>query len=143
MHRQSLITCALGLAALFTPGFLPVASADVVNLYNFDVILNGNPVFTDNFSTGTLAGGSGLVLPAGPTYSDGSTALYQVIGTLQETGAPPASKAVLDDPGAGRGHGERDLAADAAARAGHHRHLAFHHTRHAVLLCYWRLTTGG
>jgi hypothetical protein len=90
------MTCALVPAALFTLGFLSTASADVVDLHNFDVTLNGSTVFTDNFTTGTLAGGSGTVLPAGPTYSDGSTALYQVIGTLQETGTPPASKAVLD-----------------------------------------------
>jgi hypothetical protein len=61
-----------------------------------DVTLSGNPVFTDTFSTGTLAGGSGAVLPARPTYSDGSTALYAVLGTLQETGTPPATKGVLD-----------------------------------------------
>jgi hypothetical protein len=90
------MTCALVPAALFTLGFLKPASADVVDLHNFDVTLSGNPVFTDSFSTGTLSGGSGTVLPAGPTYSDGSTALYQVIGTLQETGTPPATKAVLD-----------------------------------------------
>lgn len=84
------------LAAMFTAGFLTDASADVVNMYNFGVTLNGSSVFTDNFSTGTLNGGSGTVLSAGPKYSDGSTALYQVIGTLQETGAPPASKAVLN-----------------------------------------------
>jgi hypothetical protein len=90
------MTCALVPTALFALGFLKSASADVVDLHNFDVTLNGNTVFTDNFSTGTLAGGSGAVLPAGPTYSDGSTALYQVIGTLQQTGTPPASKAVLD-----------------------------------------------
>jgi hypothetical protein len=83
-------------AAIFVAGCLHAASADVVNLYNLDVTLNGITVFTDNFSTGTLNGGSGTVLPAGPTYSNGSTALYQVIGTLQETGAPPTSKAVLD-----------------------------------------------
>jgi hypothetical protein len=96
MHRRLRVTCAIGLAALFAPGFLTTASADVVNLYNFDVTLSGSTVFTDNFSTGTLAGGSGTVLPAGPKYSDGTTALYQVIGTPQETGTPPASKAVLD-----------------------------------------------
>jgi hypothetical protein len=96
MGRRPRITRILGLAALFTPGLLTAASADVVNLYNFGVTLNGSSVFTDNFSTGTLTGGSGAVLPAGPTYSDGSTALYQVIGTLPETGTPPASKAVLD-----------------------------------------------
>jgi hypothetical protein len=96
MHHKSLISCALGLAALLTPGFLTAASADVVNLYNFGVTLNGNTVFFDNFNTGTLSGGSGTVLPAGPTYSDGSLALYQVIGTLQETGIPSATKAVLD-----------------------------------------------
>jgi hypothetical protein len=90
------MTCALVPAALFTLGFLSTASADVIDLHNFDVTLNGSTVFTDNFSTGTLAGGSGAVLPAGPSYSDGSQALYQVIGTLQETGAPPTSKAVLD-----------------------------------------------
>jgi hypothetical protein len=95
MHRQSLISCALGLAALFTPGFLPAASADVVNLYNFNVAtLNGSTsttVFNDTFSQNqTLSGpSSGAVLPAGTTYSDGTTALYAVIGTVTETGASP------------------------------------------------------
>ena len=41
---------------------------------------------------------------------------------------------VDDDLGAGRGHGERDLAADAAARSGDDRDLAFHHARHRALL---------
>jgi hypothetical protein len=89
MNRWPRISGILGLAALFTPGLVTAASADVVNLYNFGVTLNGNTVFTDNFSTGTLNGGSGTVLPAGPKYSDGSLALYQVIGTVTETGGPP------------------------------------------------------
>jgi hypothetical protein len=98
MHRQSLISCALGLAALFAPGSLTAASADVVGLYNFNVTqtLNGNtvPVFTDTFSANqVLSGGTGTVLPAGPLYSDITAALYQVIGTVTETGAPPT---VLD-----------------------------------------------
>ena len=96
MNRWPRITGIFGLAALFTPGLVAAASADVVNLYNFGVTLSGNTVFTDNFSTGTLNGGSGAVLPAGPQYSDGTTALYQVIGTLPETGTPPTSKATLD-----------------------------------------------
>jgi hypothetical protein len=100
MARRSRFTRIVGLVGLLTPGFLTAASADVVNLYNFNVsALNGSTpttLFNDNFSTGTLIGGSGTVLPAGPTYSDRSTALYQVIGTLPETGTPPASKAVLD-----------------------------------------------
>ena len=37
-----------------------------------------------------------MVLPAGPNYSDSTTAFYQIIGTLQETGTPPTSKAVLN-----------------------------------------------
>jgi hypothetical protein len=89
------ITPILALAAVFTPGFLTAASADVVNLYNLNVALSGNPVitnpvFTDTFSANqVLAGGAGTVLPAGPNYSDGSQALYQVIGTVTETGASP------------------------------------------------------
>ena len=94
--KRRFSTYVPALAAVFTAGFLPDAFADVVNMYNLNVTLNGSPVFTDNFSTGTLNGGSGTVLPAGPTYSDGSLALYQVIGTVKETGAPPASNAVLD-----------------------------------------------
>src|SRR3974390_138854 len=96
MNRWPRITGIFGLAALFTPGLVAAASADVVNLYNFGVTLSGNTVFTDNFSTGRRAGGGGAVLPAGPQYSDGTTALYQVIGTLPETGTPPTSKATLD-----------------------------------------------
>jgi hypothetical protein len=57
------------------------------NFCNFGVTLNATQVFTDNFSTGTLSGGSGTVLP---------TALYQVVGTLPKTGPPPTRKAVLD-----------------------------------------------
>ena len=39
-----------------------------------------------------------------------------------------------DDLGAGCRHGQRDLAAYAAARPGHHYDLAFHHASHHVLL---------
>jgi hypothetical protein len=84
------------LAALFTPGFLTAASADVVNLYNLNVALSGdqaitNPVFTDTFSANqVLAGGTGAVLSSGLNYSDGTTpALYRVIGTVTETGSSP------------------------------------------------------
>jgi hypothetical protein len=85
----------LGLAALFTPGFVTAASADVVSLYNLNLALNGNstitnPVFSDSFNGNqVLAGGTGAVLPAGPTYSDGIAAFYLVIGTVQETGSSP------------------------------------------------------
>jgi hypothetical protein len=84
------------LAAMFTIGFVSIASADVVNLYNLNVALSGNPVitnpvFTDTFSANqVLAGGTGTVLPSGLTYSDGTTpALYLVIGTVTETGSSP------------------------------------------------------
>ena len=40
-----------------------------------------------------------------------------------------------DDLGPGGGHHDGDLPADAAARAGDHRNLAFHHACHHTLLC--------
>ena len=95
MKHLPRVASIFGLVALFTPGLLAVASADVVNLYNFNVAtLNGSTpttVFNDNFSQNqTLSGpSSGAVLPARPTYSDGTTALYAVIGTVTETGASP------------------------------------------------------
>ena len=89
MDRRGLATSLLGLVAIVAPSLWTAASADVVNLYNFNVTLNGPTAFTDNFTTGTLNGGSCTVLPAGPSYSDGTTALYQVIGKVTEAGAPP------------------------------------------------------
>ena len=96
MDRRPLTASVLVLGAMFTPGFVSGASADVVNLYNLNVALSGdrvitNPVFTDNFSaTQVLAGGTGKVLPSGLTYSDGTTqALYNVVGTITETGSSP------------------------------------------------------
>ena len=96
MDRRPLIASVLVLAALFTPGFLSAASADVVNLYNLNVALSGNPVitnpvFTDTFSANqVLAGGTSTVLPSGLTYSDGTTpAFYDVVGTITETGSSP------------------------------------------------------
>src|SRR5690242_10405694 len=84
------VTTILGLAALFTPGFLTPASADVIDLYNLNVTLNGSPAFTDSFSaTQVLAGGTGAVFPAGPglTYSDGTTqAFYAVMGRSGKPG---------------------------------------------------------
>ncbi|HME19968.1 MAG TPA: PEP-CTERM sorting domain-containing protein [Acetobacteraceae bacterium] len=77
-------------------GFSAAASADVVNLYNLNVALNGNPVitnpvFTDTFSANqVLAGGTGAVQPSGLNYSGTTTpALYLVIGTITETGSSP------------------------------------------------------
>lgn len=85
------ITPILGLAALFTPGFVTTASADVVDLSNLNVTLNGSPAFTDTFSTNqVLAGGTGTVLPSGLNYSGSTTpASYLVIGTVRETGSSP------------------------------------------------------
>jgi hypothetical protein len=89
MKRRLTTARVPALAAMFTAGFLSAASADVVDLYNLNVALSGNPVitnpvFTDTFSANQiLAGGTGAVLPSGLTYSDGMTpALYQVIGTV-------------------------------------------------------------
>src|SRR3974390_1551237 len=59
MNRWPRITGIFGLAALFTPGLVAAASADVVNLYNFGVTLSGNTVFTDHFSQGTANRGQG------------------------------------------------------------------------------------
>jgi hypothetical protein len=87
MSRIPRITRVLGLAALFTPSFLTAASADVVNLYNFGVTLNGSPIFNDTFSQNQVL--SGLSVWSGINFPDGSPANYQVIGTLTETGAPP------------------------------------------------------
>jgi hypothetical protein len=95
MKHLPRVASIIGLVALFTPGLRAVASADVVNLYNFNVAtLNGSTpttVFNDNFGQNqTLSGPSGgAVQPAGPTYSDATTALYVVIGTVTETGASP------------------------------------------------------
>ncbi len=96
MNCRPLLTGVLVLAAMFTPGFLTAASADVVNLYNLNVALSGNPVitnpvFTDTFSANqVLAGGTSTVLPSGLTYSDGTTpAFYDVVGTITETGSSP------------------------------------------------------
>jgi hypothetical protein len=95
-YRRLLTTWGFGLAAVLAPGFMTAASADVVNLYNLNVALSGNPVitnpvFTDSFNANkVLAGGKGAVLPSGLTYSDGTTpAFYQVIGTVTETGSSP------------------------------------------------------
>ena len=95
-NRRLPTTVGFILAVLFAPGLVTAAHADVVNLYNLNVALSGNqvitnPVFTDTFSANqVLAGGKGAVLSSGLTYSDGTTqALYQVIGTVTETGSSP------------------------------------------------------
>ena len=93
MRRRLAITFALGLAALFMPGFRTDASADVATMDEFNLTLNGPTVFNDNFSAGqNLVGGGGSVLPSGQNFSDGSAGLYLVLGTATETG----SKAILD-----------------------------------------------
>jgi hypothetical protein len=95
MDRRPLIASVLVLAAMFTPGFLTAASADVVYMDDLSLTLNGTMVFNDTFSRGlTLAGGNppGTVLPSGTNFSDGSAGLYQVIGTVAESG----NKARLD-----------------------------------------------
>ena len=99
-YRRLLTTCGFSLAAIFAPGFLTVASADVAYMDDFKltgVSLTSAPFsFNDMFSLNqTLAGGAppGKVLPSGVTFSDGVTqGNYAVIGTLKETG----NKAVLD-----------------------------------------------
>ncbi len=94
-YRRPLTTCGFGLAAMFAPGFLTAASADVVYMDDFSLSLNSTTVFNDTFSLNqTLAGGAppGTVLPSGVNFSDGSPGRYIIIGTLKETG----NKAMLD-----------------------------------------------
>ena len=94
--KSPVIACILVLSTILTLGFLTAASADVVNIDNFAVTLNGVPLFSDSFGAGlTLAGGggTGTVLPSGMDFSNSTTqALYQVIGTLTEIG----NKGLLD-----------------------------------------------
>jgi hypothetical protein len=98
-YRRLLTTSGFGLAAMFAPGLLTTASADVAHMDDFNltgVSLTGTPFsYDDMFSLNqTLAGGPppGTVLPSGVNFSDGSPGRYIVIGTLKETG----NKAVLD-----------------------------------------------
>jgi hypothetical protein len=96
MNRPSVIACVVVLAAIFTPGFLTAASADVVNIDNFAVTRDSTPLFNDSFGANlTLAGGGppGALLPSGMNFSNTTTpASYLVIGTVTETG----SKGILD-----------------------------------------------
>jgi len=89
MNRGSVAVCIIVLSAIFTLGFLTVASADVVNIDNFAVTRDGTPLFNDSFGAGlTFAGGNppGAILPSGQNFSNGTPANYIVIGTLTETG---------------------------------------------------------
>ena len=62
MNRGSVAVCIIVLSAIFTLGFLTVASADVINIDNFAVTRDGTPLFNDSFGAGlTLAGGNPLV----------------------------------------------------------------------------------
>ena len=95
MKCRALGTCVLALSASFAPGYLTVAFADVVTMDNFNLTLNTSPVFTDTFSQNQVLAGGGLpgkVLPSGINFPDGSSAKFQVTGTVTQTGA----KAVLD-----------------------------------------------
>jgi hypothetical protein len=94
MNRRLLITSIPVLAAMFAPGFLTAASADVVSMDEFKVTRNGTTIFDDTFSAGlTLAGGTGNVFSSGKDFSGSATqANYFVGGTVTETG----NKAILD-----------------------------------------------
>jgi hypothetical protein len=88
-----ILTRILVPAAVFALGFPTAASADVVNMHNFGLTLNGSTVFTDAFGVNqVLAGGNGTVLPSGSNFSNGSPGLYLVMGTVTEAG----NKAILD-----------------------------------------------
>jgi hypothetical protein len=95
-NRRSVIACILVLSTILTLGFLTAASADVVNIDNFAVTLNGVPLlFSDSFGAGqTLTGGNppGKILPSGLNFANGTPANYGVIGTVTETG----NKGILD-----------------------------------------------
>ena len=74
--------------------------------------------------------------------------LDQLLGLLRRSGrqafAGQRGTDVVDDHfGPGRRHGKRDLAPDAAARAGHRHDLAFHHASHQMLSSVRPFTTGG
>jgi hypothetical protein len=95
MKGRATVGCIPILAAMFTAGFLPGASADVVNMDNFNVTLINSPIFNDTFSANQVLAGGGLpgtVLPSGINFPDGSSANYQVTGTVTQIGG----KAVLD-----------------------------------------------
>ena len=100
MTYRRLLTYGFSLAAMFAPGVLTAASADVAYIDEFKVTLGPttSPIvtFDDTFSLNqTLAGGAppGTPLPSGVNFSDGTTpGRYIVIGTLKETG----NKGVLD-----------------------------------------------
>jgi hypothetical protein len=95
MKRRPSIAHIPVLAAVLASGYMTGASADVVTLDNFNLTLNSAPVFTDTFSQSQVLAGGGLpgkVLPSGINFPDGSSANFQVTGTVTQTGG----KAVLD-----------------------------------------------
>ena len=62
MNRGSVVVCMTVLAAIFTLSFLTAASADVVNVDNFAVTLDGSTIFNDSSGASlTLAGGNPAV----------------------------------------------------------------------------------
>ena len=75
-------------AVLLTEGYSIEAAATVVNLDEFAVARNGATIFDDSFDRNiTLNGGSGMSVPSGTTFSDGSPANYFVQGAIPETTA--------------------------------------------------------
>lgn len=88
MRHACGITIALLLAVLVTQAYSLEAAATVVNLDEFAVARNGATIFDDSFDRNiTLNGGSGMSVPSGTTFSDGSPANYFVQGAIPETTA--------------------------------------------------------
>ena len=94
MTRRRLAAPIPVLAGIFALGSPMGASADVVDMYNFGVTLNNASIFNDTFSrnqvlTGPAAGQNQF---SGINFPDGTSADYNVMGTVTETG----TKAILD-----------------------------------------------
>jgi hypothetical protein len=99
MDRRTLFNRTLVLVAIFSLSFLNTASADVVNMSDFGVTLNGGTVFDDTYAANQiLAGGAGTVLPSGANFPDGSPGLYLVMGTVTETGHHAVLNTAQGDP---------------------------------------------
>jgi hypothetical protein len=74
-----------GLAAAVAP---TPAAAIAINVDEFSVTRNGNPLFDDTFNRSiTLNGGTGTTVPSGTNFAGGTAANYFVHGSIPETTA--------------------------------------------------------
>jgi hypothetical protein len=80
----ALLSAALGAQAAYSLE----AAATAVNFNEFAVVRDGTTIFDDSFNrNATLNGGSGMIVPSGTNFSDGSAANYFVQGSIPVTTA--------------------------------------------------------